>query len=309
VLVPYLRGFGPTQFLSASSMRSGQQQAALGKDLIDLLDALDIKRAILAGYDWGGLASCVATALWPERVAGLISYAGYDIIDVKQPGHSYAPSLEHVVWYQHLLQHERGRECLTLHRRDLCRILWRQWSPTWQFDEETFERTAASFDTSDFVDVVTHSYCFAFDLAAGDPSLAHFAVVHNHQGYLPVCVATENSFWVMRTIRSPRPSRSVPLGRDRSPCEINSVLFGGWIDQRSDGLASRPMPKARASGCSKSTVRRVLSSLNGVVGALATRSKSDRGQVFPLGSQVLSEHHRRCPPRDLSRKSQPQFLP
>lgn len=171
VIVPYLRGFGPTRFLSASSMRSGQQ-AALGKDVIDLLDALGVQRAILAGYDWGGLASCVASALWPERVAGLVSYAGYDIIDVKRLGHSFAPSLEQAVWYQHLFQHERGRECLTLHRRDLCRILWRQWSPTWAFDNETFERTAASFDNPDFVDVVIHSYRFDFGLTAGDPALA-----------------------------------------------------------------------------------------------------------------------------------------
>lgn len=171
VIVPYLRGFGPTRFLSASSMRSGQQ-AALGKDVIDLLDALGVQRAILAGYDWGGLASCVASALWPERVAGLVSYAGYDIIDVKRLGHSFAPSLEQAVWYQHLFQHERGRECLALHRRDLCRILWRQWSPIWAFDNETFERTAASFDNPDFVDVVIHSYRFDFGLAAGDPALA-----------------------------------------------------------------------------------------------------------------------------------------
>lgn len=171
VIVPYLRGFGPTRFLSKSTMRSGQQ-AALGKDVIDLLDALGIEKAILAGYDWGGLASCVASVLWPDRVAGLVSYAGYDIIDVKRLGHAYQPSLEHAVWYQHLFQQERGRECLSLHRRDLCRMLWRQWSPTWAFNNETFDWTAASFDNPDFVDVVIHSYRFDFGNAAGDPVLA-----------------------------------------------------------------------------------------------------------------------------------------
>lgn len=171
-IVPYLRGFGPTRFLSDAALRSGQQ-AALGKDLIGLLDALGIERAILAGYDWGGLASCVASALWPERVAGLVSYAGYDIIDVQRLGHAYPPGLEHAVWYQHLFQHERGRECLSLHRRDLCRMLWRQWSPTWAFDDATFERTAAAFDNPDFVDVVIHAYRFSFGLAPGDPALAH----------------------------------------------------------------------------------------------------------------------------------------
>ncbi|MBP2568658.1 pimeloyl-ACP methyl ester carboxylesterase [Agrobacterium tumefaciens] len=98
VIVPYLRGFGPTRFRSSSTMRSGQQ-AALGKDVIDLLDAFGIEKAILAGYDWGGLASCVASALWPDRVAGLVSYAGYDVIDVNRLGHAYQPSLEQAVWY------------------------------------------------------------------------------------------------------------------------------------------------------------------------------------------------------------------
>ncbi|WP_061973742.1 alpha/beta fold hydrolase [Aureimonas sp. AU20] len=170
VIVPYLRGFGPTRFLSAAAMRSGQQ-SALGRDLVGLLDALGIERALLAGYDWGGLASCVASALWPERVAGLVSYAGYDVIDVERLGHAYPPALEQALWYQHLFQHERGRECLALHRRELCRTLWKQWSPTWSFDDATFERTAASFDNPDFVDVVIHSYRFDFGLAAGDPAL------------------------------------------------------------------------------------------------------------------------------------------
>jgi pimeloyl-ACP methyl ester carboxylesterase len=171
VITPYLRGFGPTRFLFPDTMRSGQQ-AALGRDLIDLLDALGIQCAILAGYDWGGLSSCVASALWPERVTGLVSYAGYDIIDVARLGRAFEPALEQVIWYQNLFQLERGRECLTQHRRALCRILWEQWSPGWKFDDATFERTAASFDNPDFVDVVIHCYRFCFGLAAGDPALA-----------------------------------------------------------------------------------------------------------------------------------------
>lgn len=169
VLMPYLRGFGPTRFRDAGIMRSGQQ-AALGSDLIALLDTLRIERAILAGYDWGGLASCVATALWPERVEGLVSLAGYDVIDVERMRHAFAPALEAVMWYQHLFQTERGRECLASDRRALCKLLWRQWSPNWQFDDATFERTASSFDNPDFVDVVIHSYRFDFGLAAGDPA-------------------------------------------------------------------------------------------------------------------------------------------
>ena len=125
IVMPYLRGFGPTRLLAPTTMRSGQQ-AALGTDLIDLVDALGIERAVLAGYDWGGLASCVATALWPERVAGLVSLASYDVIDVERLGHAYHPELEHVLWYQHLFQSERGSECLALYHRELCRMLWKQ---------------------------------------------------------------------------------------------------------------------------------------------------------------------------------------
>ena len=171
VVVPYLRGFGPTRFRDAHSMRSGQQ-AALGHDLVCLLDALGLERAIVAGYDWGGLASCVAAALWPERVAGLVSLAGYDIIDVGRGRSAVRPELEQVMWYQHLLQTERGRECLERYRDDLCHLLWRQWSPSWNFDEPTFARTARSFANPDFVAVVVHAYRFAFGLTPGDPRLA-----------------------------------------------------------------------------------------------------------------------------------------
>lgn len=101
VIVPYLRGHGPTRFLPSSTIRSGQQ-AALGSDLVSLLNSLDIEKAILAGFDWGGVASCVVTALWPERVAGLVSYAGYDIVDREAQKEPVDPALESVMWYQHL---------------------------------------------------------------------------------------------------------------------------------------------------------------------------------------------------------------
>ena len=109
--------------------------------------------------------------MWPERVAGLVSLASYDIIDIGRMRRSYPPAIEHAVWYQHLFQSERGREGLATHRRELCRMLWCQWSPGWHFDDATFERTAASFDNPDFVDVVIHAYRHASGLAAGDPSL------------------------------------------------------------------------------------------------------------------------------------------
>ncbi|RDW59094.1 hypothetical protein BP5796_12018 [Coleophoma crateriformis] len=171
VIVPYLRGYGPTRFLSPTSMRSGQQ-AAMGSDLVSLLDSLGIEKAILAGFDWGGLASCVASALWPERVAGLVSYAGYDIIDLEAQKEPVDPSLECVMWYQHLLQSERGRECLARDRKKLCKLLWKQWSPAWQFTEEVYDTTAASFENEDFVDVVIHTYRYCLGNAKGDPELA-----------------------------------------------------------------------------------------------------------------------------------------
>jgi len=170
VVLPYIRGFGPTRFVSDAAMRTGQQ-AARGRDIVELADALELERPILAGFDWGGNASCVVAALWPERIGGLVSYAGYDIIDISAQRHPSAPSLERVCWYQHLFQTERGRECLANHRRELCRLLWEEWSPSWRFDDATFDRTAAAFDNPDFVDVVIHCYRHTFGMAAGDPAL------------------------------------------------------------------------------------------------------------------------------------------
>ena len=170
VVAPYTRGFGPTRFVSDAIMRSGQQ-AARGRDIIELAESLGMERPILGGFDWGGNASCVAAALWPERIGALVSYASYDIIDVSGQRHPATASLERVCWYQHLFQIERGRECLAQYRYDLCRLLWEEWSPGWQFDEATFQRTATSFENPDFVDVVIHCYRHAFGLEAGDPAL------------------------------------------------------------------------------------------------------------------------------------------
>jgi pimeloyl-ACP methyl ester carboxylesterase len=170
VIVPYARGFGPTRFISADTMRNGQQ-AARGLDIIQLAEMLQLNRPILAGFDWGGNASCVAAALWPERVGGLVSYAGYDIIDVGAQRNPLSASLERVFWYQHLFQSERGRKCLTAHRRELCKLLWHEWSPGWDFAEATFDRSAVSFDNPDFVNVVIHAYRWIFGLEGGDSAL------------------------------------------------------------------------------------------------------------------------------------------
>jgi len=171
VVVPYLRGFGPTRFLSDETPRSGEQ-AALGADLLGLLDALALGPAVLGGYDWGGRAACVVAALWPERVRGLVTVGGYSIQDIAASSAPAAPEQEHRYWYQYYLHAERGRAGLAADRRAFCRLLWRLWSPGWAFEDATFERTAASFDNPDFVDVVVQSYRHRFGLALGDPALA-----------------------------------------------------------------------------------------------------------------------------------------
>ncbi|MDQ6671213.1 MAG: alpha/beta hydrolase [Chloroflexota bacterium] len=170
VLVPYLRGYGSTSFLSPQTLRSGQQ-AALGKDLLDFMDALRIPKALLVGFDWGGRAACIVAALWPERAAGLVSIGGYNIQNIPAAANPAAPEQEHRLWYQYYFHTRRGQTGLTVNTADLCRLLWRLWSPTWNFAEETFARSAAAFDNPDFVAVVIQSYRHRFDYAAGDPAL------------------------------------------------------------------------------------------------------------------------------------------
>ena len=170
VIVPYLRGFGPTRFLSDATPRSGEQ-AALGADLLALMDALAIERAVLAGYDWGGRAACVVAALWPERCAGLVSLNSYNIQNIATAMTPDTPQNERSLWYQYYFHNERGRAGLTADRRAFCRLLWKLWSPTWLFDEATFERSAGAFDNPDFVDVVIQSYRHRYALVAGDPAL------------------------------------------------------------------------------------------------------------------------------------------
>jgi pimeloyl-ACP methyl ester carboxylesterase len=170
-IVPYLRGFGPTRFISTDTMRSGEQ-AAIGSDLLELLDALGIADAILAGFDWGARAACVVTALWPQRVRGLVSCCGYQIQDIASSGQPADPESERRFWYQYYFHTERGRAGLARNRDALCRLLWRLWSPGWEFDDATFARTAASFDNPDFVDVAVHSYRHRYGNVAGDPRYA-----------------------------------------------------------------------------------------------------------------------------------------
>jgi pimeloyl-ACP methyl ester carboxylesterase len=170
VYVPYLRGYGPTRFLSDQTMRSGQQ-AALAQDLRDLMDALNIQRATLAGHDWGGRAACIVAALLPERVHGLVTQGGYNIQNIASAVQPAAPAQEHRLWYQYYFHTERGRAGLQANRYALCRLLWQLWSPTWDFTERAYAETARSFENPDFVEVVIHSYRHRFGYAPGDPDL------------------------------------------------------------------------------------------------------------------------------------------
>lgn len=168
VIVPYLRGYGPTRFRDASAPRMAEQ-AAIGQDVIDLADAIGVTRFAVAGYDWGGRAAAIAAALHPERVRATVLIGGYTIqntLAVTAPG---SPEAEHRAWYQWYFNTERGRAGLQANRRPFCKYLWQLWSPSWHFTNQEYERTAASFDNPDFVDLVIHSYRHRNGNAPGDP--------------------------------------------------------------------------------------------------------------------------------------------
>ncbi len=189
VLVPWLRGYGPTRFLHADTPRSGQQ-AALGCDLRDFMQALGIEPAVLAGYDWGGRAACIVAALWPQLVRGLVSITGYNIQSIATANRPASAAQEQRYWYQWYFHTERGRAGLQQNRREICRLLWQLWSPNYRFDDATYERTAVSFDNPDFVDVVIQSYRHRYGNASGDPALEF--VEQQLAAHPPITIPTIN---------------------------------------------------------------------------------------------------------------------
>ncbi len=168
VVAPYLRGFGPTRFLPDVVSRTGQQ-AAIGRDAIEVIDGLGLGSAVVVGFDWGGRAACIAAALWPERIGGLVAIGGYEIQDIVGFAEPALPPEESRAWYQYYFHGERGRAGLARYRRELTAQLWREWAPGRRFPAEDFDRAALSFDNPDFVDVVIHSYRHRYGLAPGDP--------------------------------------------------------------------------------------------------------------------------------------------
>ncbi|MFJ8510940.1 alpha/beta fold hydrolase [Streptomyces avermitilis] len=166
VIVPYLRGHGTTRFLSSRTFRNAQQ-SAVALDIIALMDALKIEKAVLAGFDWGSRTADIIAALWPERVKGLVSVSGYVITNVEAQKKPLPPKAEYAWWYQYYFATERGRLAMEdkTDRHDLCRLVWDTVSPTWHFDDATFERTAAAFQNPDYAAIVIHNYRWRLGLA------------------------------------------------------------------------------------------------------------------------------------------------
>ena len=167
VIVPYLRGYGPTRFLSDSALRNGQP-GALAADAIALMDALKIEKAVLAGFDWGARTADIVAALWPERCRGLVSVSGYLIGSQAAGKLPLPPAAELQWWYQFYFATDRGRDGYAKYRRDFARLIWRIASPQWTFDDATFDRSAAAFDNPDHVDIVIHNYRWRLGLAQGE---------------------------------------------------------------------------------------------------------------------------------------------
>src|SRR6476661_3817577 len=166
VIVPHLRGYGSTRFLSDDTPRNGEQ-AALAVDAVALLDALEIDRAVVAGFDWGARTADVLAALWPERCSGLVSVSGYLIGSQAAGRQPLAPEAELQWWYQFYFATERGRDGYDQNRRDFARLIWQLASPQWHFDDATFDRSAAAFDNPDHVEIVIHNYRWRLGLADG----------------------------------------------------------------------------------------------------------------------------------------------
>lgn len=167
VIIPHLRGHGTTRFLSASTPRNGQQ-AAVGADIIALMDALKIQKAILAGFDWGGRTACVVAALWPERCKALVSVSGYLMSNLEAGKQPLPPKAEFNWWYQYYFATERGRAGYDKYRKDFAKLIWETASPKWSFDDATFDRSAASLENPDHVSIVIHNYRWRLSLAEGE---------------------------------------------------------------------------------------------------------------------------------------------
>jgi len=168
VIVPYLRGYGTTRFLSSETFRNAQQ-SAVALDIVKLMDALKIDKAIIGGFDWGSRTTGIIAALWPERCKGIVAVSGYLVTNVEAQKKPLPPVAEYGWWYQYYFATDRGRLGYTQHRHDFDKLIWKIASPDWKFDDATYERTAAAFENPDHVDIVIHNYRWRQGLAKGEP--------------------------------------------------------------------------------------------------------------------------------------------
>ncbi len=168
MIVPYLRGYGTTRFLSSKTFRNGQQ-SAVALDIISLMDALKIEKAVIAGFDWGARTADIIAALWPERCKGIVAVSGYLIGSQESGKLPLPPKAEPQWWYQFYFATERGRAGYEKYRHDFAKLIWQLASPKWNFDDATFDRSAASFDNPDHAAIVIHNYRWRLGLAEGEP--------------------------------------------------------------------------------------------------------------------------------------------
>jgi len=222
VVVPHLRGYGTTRFLREDAVRNGEP-AALGRDAIDLMDALGIQSAIVAGFDWGARTAAVLAALWPERVTGLVPVSGYLISSQASGAAPLPPAAEQLWWYQFYFATERGRAGYAANTRDFAKLIWHTASPRWQFDEATFERSAASLDNPDHVDVVIHNYRWRLGLAEGE---AEYAELESRLATAPV-IAVPTITLEGDVNGAPHPDPSAYASKFSGPYEHRTI--GGGV--------------------------------------------------------------------------------
>ena len=232
VLVPYLRGYGPTRFRDAAAPRMAEQ-AAIGQDVIDFADALHLPAFAVAGYDWGGRAAAIAAALHPDRVRATVLIGGYTIQNTLVAAPPGPPAAEYRAWYQWYFNTERGRAGLQANRRSLCRLLWQLWSPSWRFTDAEYNLTADAFDNPDFVDIVIHSYRHRNANAPGEP---RFAETEARLAKRPPIEAPTILLFGAEDGVAPPP-------RDGSAGE--RALFTSLVDRRVIGGVGHFMPRER----------------------------------------------------------------
>ena len=240
VLVPYLRGYGLTRFLDQTAPRMAEQ-AAIGQDVIDFADALHLERFAVSGYDWGGRAAGIAAALHPDRVRATVLIGGYTIQNTLAPPRPGPPQVERALWYQWYFNTERGRAGLAANRRGICKLLWQEWSPTWHFTDDVYDRTAKSFDNPDFVDCVIHSYRHRNGNARGE---ARFEAVEKELAQRPKIQAPSITLY----------GADDGLGRPAVESPAERAVFTNLVARRIVAGAGHFMPREKPDAVSGAMV-------------------------------------------------------